>query len=54
VLEALRAMDIPTRRYLAPYANKRGPALFLTLATIAIPSMGVFRVEGSGARILQS
>ena len=54
VLEALRGWDIPTGQYLAPYANtaaqmklpeyaekrKRGPALFLTLATGSDPGMG--------------
>jgi hypothetical protein len=53
VLEALRGWDIPTGQYLAPYANtaaqmklpeyvekrKRGPALFLTLATGSDPGM---------------
>jgi hypothetical protein len=54
VLDALRSMNIPTGQYLAPYANtpaqmkqpeymekrKRGPALFLTLATGSDPGMG--------------
>lgn len=54
VLDALRSMNVPTGQYLAPYANtaaqmkqpeyvekrKRGPALFLTLATGADPGMG--------------
>lgn len=51
VLDALRSLNVPTGQYLAPYANspalmkqpeylekrKRGPALFLTIATGAIP-----------------
>jgi hypothetical protein len=54
LLDTLRSMNIPTGQYLAPYANtaegmkqpeyvekrKRGPALFLTLATGADPGMG--------------
>jgi hypothetical protein len=54
VLDALRSLNIPSGQYLAPYANtpagmkeplymekrKRGPALFLTLATGADPGMG--------------
>ena len=54
VLDALRSLNIPTGQYLAPYANtaaqmkqpeymekrKRGPALFLTLATGGDPGMG--------------
>ena len=54
VLDALRSLNVPSGQYLAPYANspaqmkqpeyvekrKRGPALFLTLATGADPGMG--------------
>jgi hypothetical protein len=54
VLDALRSLNIPSGQYLAPFANspaqmkqpeylekrKRGPALFLTLATGADPGMG--------------
>jgi hypothetical protein len=54
VLDALRSLNIPSGQYLAPYANtpaqmkqpeylekrKRGPALFLTLATGPDPGMG--------------
>src|SRR5450631_2500473 len=54
VLDALRALNVPSGQYLAPYANtpaqmkqpetmekrKRGPALFLTLATGSDPGMG--------------
>jgi hypothetical protein len=54
VLDALRSLNVPTGQYLAPYANtaaqmkqpeymekrKRGPALFLTLATGSDPGMG--------------
>ena len=54
VLDALRSSNVATGQYLAPYANtpaqmkqpdyvekrKRGPALFLTLATGADPGMG--------------
>jgi hypothetical protein len=54
VLDALRSLNISTGQYLAPYANtaaqmkqpeyaekhKRGPALFLTLATGGDPGIG--------------
>jgi hypothetical protein len=54
VLESLRSLNVPTGQYLAPYANspaqmkqpaylekrKRGPALFLTIATGSDPGMG--------------
>jgi hypothetical protein len=54
VLDVLRSMNVPAGQYLAPYANtaaqmkqpeyvekrKRGPALFLTLATGSDPGMG--------------
>jgi hypothetical protein len=54
LLDALRSMNISSGQYLAPYANspaqmkqpeymekrKRGPSLFLTLATGSDPGMG--------------
>lgn len=54
VLDALRTLNVPTGQYLAPYCNspaqmkqpeylekrRRGPALFLTLATGSDPGMG--------------
>src|SRR5260370_8386361 len=54
VLDALRSLNVPSGQYLAPYANtpaqmkqaeyvekrKRGPALFMTLATGSDPGMG--------------
>jgi hypothetical protein len=54
VLDALRSLNVPSGQYLAPYANtpaqmkqpeyvekrKRGPALFLNVATGADPGMG--------------
>jgi len=54
VLDALRSLNIPTGRYLAPYANtpaqmqqpeyvekrKRGPTLFLSLTTSGETGMG--------------
>jgi hypothetical protein len=54
VLDALRSLNIPSGQFLAPFANtpaqmkqpeymekrKRGPAVFLTLATGADPGMG--------------
>ena len=54
VLDTLRSLNVPTGQYLAPYANstaqmkqpeylekrKRGPALFLSLATGPDPGMG--------------
>src|SRR3984957_18457107 len=54
VLDTLRSLNVPSGQYPAPYANtpaqmkqpdylekrKRGPALFITLATGSHPSMG--------------